>query len=68
MRSTGPVDREFFSKSRVKSNFSCAIGEESYKNSVPRNSPLTFEDAGRLAQLSRESPSDCARPVPRSIK
>jgi nitroreductase len=43
------VDREFFTGTRIKSNFICSIGYGSDQNLFPRNPRLTFEEAGRLA-------------------
>lgn len=43
------VDRDFFSNTRIKSNFICSIGYGSDENLFPRNPRLSFEEAGRLA-------------------
>src|SRR5271156_3087346 len=43
------VDREFFSNTRIKSNFICSIGYGSDENLFPRNPRLTFEESGRFA-------------------
>jgi 3-hydroxypropanoate dehydrogenase len=42
------VDSEFFTGTRIKSNFICSIGYGSDENLFPRNPRLTFEEAGRL--------------------
>ena len=42
------VDREFFAKTRIKSNFICSIGYGSDKDLFPRNPRLTFEESGRF--------------------
>jgi 3-hydroxypropanoate dehydrogenase len=43
------VDLEFFSGSRVKSNFICSVGYGSDEGLYPRNPRLTFDEAGRFA-------------------
>jgi nitroreductase len=43
------VDSEFFSNTRVKSNFICSIGYGSDQNMFPRNPRLTLEESGRFA-------------------
>jgi 3-hydroxypropanoate dehydrogenase len=43
------VDREFFSGTRIKSNFICSLGFGDPASLFPRNPRLTFEEAGRLA-------------------
>jgi nitroreductase len=43
------VDSEFFTNTRIKSNFICSIGYGSDGNLHPRNPRLTFEEAGRFA-------------------
>ncbi len=43
------ADQEFFANTRIKSNFICSIGYASDQNLFPRNSRLSFEQAGRLA-------------------
>jgi 3-hydroxypropanoate dehydrogenase len=43
------VDSEFFSGTRIKSNFICSIGYGSDESLFPRNPRLTFEESGRLA-------------------
>jgi 3-hydroxypropanoate dehydrogenase len=43
------VDSEFFSGTRVKSNFICSLGFGSDENLFPRNPRLSFEDAGWFA-------------------
>jgi 3-hydroxypropanoate dehydrogenase len=43
------VDSEFFSGTRIKSNFICSIGYGSEQNLFPRNPRLSFEEAGRFA-------------------
>jgi len=42
------VDREFFSNTRIKSNFICSLGYGSDENLFPRNPRLTFEESGRF--------------------
>jgi 3-hydroxypropanoate dehydrogenase len=42
------VDSEFFSGTRIKSNFICSIGYGSDESLFPRNPRLTFEESGRL--------------------
>jgi len=43
------VDREFFSGTRIKSNFICSLGYGSDENLYPRNPRLSFEQASRFA-------------------
>jgi 3-hydroxypropanoate dehydrogenase len=43
------VDREFFSGTRIKSNFICSLGFGDPASLFPRNPRLTFEEAGRFA-------------------
>jgi 3-hydroxypropanoate dehydrogenase len=43
------VDSEFFTGTRIKSNFICSIGYGSDESLFPRNPRLTFEEAGRFA-------------------
>src|ERR1700747_48643 len=43
------VDSEFYSNTRINSNFICSIGYGSNENLFPRNPRLTVEEAGRFA-------------------
>jgi 3-hydroxypropanoate dehydrogenase len=43
------VDREFFSGTRIKSNFICSLGFGDPASLFPRNPRLSFEEAGRFA-------------------
>ena len=43
------VDREFFERTTIKSNFLCSIGYGSDRDLYPRNPRLSFEEAGRFA-------------------
>ena len=43
------VDAEFFTGTRIKSNFICCIGYGSEQNLFPRNPRLTFEESGHCA-------------------
>ncbi len=43
------VDRNFFSGTRIRSNFICSLGHGKPESVFPRNPRLTFEEAGRLA-------------------
>ena|ERR1700691_1416200 len=43
------VDAEFFSNTRIKSNFICSIGYGSDQNLLQRNPRLTFEESGHCA-------------------
>jgi 3-hydroxypropanoate dehydrogenase len=43
------VDAEFFSNTRIKSNFICSIGYGSDQNLFARNPRLTFDESGRFA-------------------
>jgi 3-hydroxypropanoate dehydrogenase len=43
------VDAEFFSGTRIKSNFICSIGYGSDENLFPRNPRLSFDETGRFA-------------------
>jgi 3-hydroxypropanoate dehydrogenase len=43
------VDSEFFTGTRIKSNFICSVGYGSDDNLFPRNPRLTFEESGRVA-------------------
>ena len=42
------VDTNFFSGTRIKSNFICSIGYGSDGNVFPRNPRLTFEESGHI--------------------
>jgi 3-hydroxypropanoate dehydrogenase len=43
------VDREFYSGTRIKSNFICSLGYGDPASLFPRNPRLSFEEAGRFA-------------------
>jgi 3-hydroxypropanoate dehydrogenase len=43
------VDQEFFTGTRIKSNFICSIGHGLSSSLFPRNPRLSFEEAGRFA-------------------
>jgi 3-hydroxypropanoate dehydrogenase len=43
------VDAEFFTGTRIKSNFICSLGYGSDENLFPRNPRLSFEEAGTFA-------------------
>ena len=43
------VDKAFFSGTRIRSNFICSIGYGDPASVFPRNSRLSFEEAGRWA-------------------
>jgi 3-hydroxypropanoate dehydrogenase len=43
------VDSEFFSGTRIKSNFICSLGYGSHENLFPRNPRLSFDEAGKFA-------------------
>src|SRR5579862_3972683 len=43
------VNSEFFAHTHIKSNFICSIGDGSNEKLFPRNTRLTFEEAGRFA-------------------
>lgn len=43
------VDAAFFAGSDIKSNFLCSIGYGNDRNLYPRNSRLSFDEAGRFA-------------------
>ena len=43
------VDREFFTGTRIQSNFICSLGYAAPEAAHPRGSRLTFDEAGRFA-------------------
>src|ERR1700674_540689 len=43
------VDQAFFAGTRIKSNFICSLGYRKPCSPLPRNTRLTFEEAGRFA-------------------
>ena len=43
------VDREFYSGTKIKSNFICSLGYGDPASLFPRNPRLSFEEAGRFA-------------------